>query len=106
MAAKVHVKKGDTVQVLSGEDRGKRGRVLEVRPKEGRVIVEGLNMIVRHTRPTRQMQQGGRVERPGPMDASKVMVVCPSCDRPSRFGKRRDDGDVVRVCKRCGKAID
>mgnify|MGYP000153292250 CR=1 FL=1 len=104
---KVHVKKGDLVEVLRGDDRGKRGKVLQVMPRLGRVVVEGINIQKRHTRPTRTNPQGGVVERPGPIDSSKVMLVCPSCDKPTRYRRRREaDGSLTRVCRRCGKAID
>lgn len=104
---KVHVKKGDLVKVLSGEDAGKTGKVLEVSPREGRVVVEGVNIIKKHVRPTRTNPQGGVIERPGPIHASKVMVVCPSCNAPTRVRRERSEGKgVARVCKRCGKPID
>jgi len=107
MAQKVHVKKDDTVHVLSGEDVGKTGKVLEVLPKEGRVVVDGINIIKKHARPTRQNPQGGVIEQPGPIQASNVMVVCPSCNAPTRVSHRRSAGsEAVRVCKRCGKSID
>lgn len=107
MQNKVHVRKGDLVQVLSGEDSGKTGKVLEVLPKKGRVVVEGINIIKKHTRPTRTNPQGGVIERPGPIHASKVMLVCPSCKAPTRVARRREEGkEVARVCKRCGKPID
>src|SRR5918997_899988 len=90
------IRKGDLVQVLSGKDRGKQGRVLESRPKEGRVVVENLNMIKRHTRPrpmsnpsrmgAPQVQPGGVIEKAAPMPVSNVMVVCPTCRRPTRVG--------------------
>jgi large subunit ribosomal protein L24 len=116
------VKKGDLVQVLSGKDRGKQGRVIEARPRDGRVIVENLNIVRRHTKPrpirdTSRMggatiQPGGIVEKPAPLDVSSVMVVCPVCNQPTRVGiKLRDvKGETVRVrvCKRegCGQEID
>lgn len=107
MAQRLHVKKDDTVHILSGEDVGKTGKVLEVRPKEGRVIVDGVNILKKHARPTRQNPQGGVIEQPGPIQASKVMVVCPSCNRPTRVQYRRTPGQPgVRVCKRCDKSID
>lgn len=106
MPAKVHVKKGDQVYILSGDDEGKSGKVLQVMPKKNQVIVEGINIIKKHTRPTRTNPQGGVIESPGPIDASNVMVVCPSCGRPSRVKKERDENGVVRVCKKCGTAID
>ena len=82
---KVHVKSGDQVEILTGNDRGKRGRVLQVYPKTGKVIVEGINIQKKHTRPTQSNPQGGIIERPGPIDASNVQLVCPSCrKRPAR----------------------
>ena len=104
---KVHVKTGDLIEVLSGDDRGKRGKILEVIPKKGRVIVDGINIQKKHTRPSQSNPQGGVIESPGPIDASSVGLVCPSCKKPSRTGHQRGrDGDVVRVCRRCNKAID
>ncbi|HHV44253.1 MAG TPA: 50S ribosomal protein L24 [Firmicutes bacterium] len=107
VAPKLHVKKNDTVIVLSGVDRGKRGRVLEVLPKTGKVVVEGVRLQKKHTRPSQELPQGGIIEQPGKLDASKVQVVCPHCDQPTRTAKERnDDGFPVRVCKKCGKQID
>ncbi|MBO8126513.1 MAG: 50S ribosomal protein L24 [Firmicutes bacterium] len=107
MATKVHVKKGDLVQVLKGKDAGKRGKILEVIPSENRVVVDGLNIIKKHTRATREMPQGGIIESPGPINASNVMLVCPNCDQPNRpISKRAEDGSKVRVCRKCGKDID
>ncbi|MBE3576779.1 MAG: 50S ribosomal protein L24 [Limnochordales bacterium] len=104
---KLHVRKGDMVAVLTGKDAGKRGKVLEVFPREARAIVEGVNIIKRHVRPDRQNPQGGVVERPGKIHVSNLMVVCPSCDQPSRQRHRRAaDGTRVRVCARCGKSMD
>ncbi|MGZ8708119.1 MAG: 50S ribosomal protein L24 [Gaiellaceae bacterium] len=116
------IKKGDLVQVLSGKDRGKQGRVLEARPKENRVLVENLNMIKRHTRPrpmrnasrmgAPQMQPGGVIEKAAPIQVSNVMVVCPACRRPTRVATtiREVKGRTqrVRVCKRddCRQEID
>lgn len=107
MRYKVHVRKDDLVQVLSGEDAGKTGKVLEVLPKKGRVVVDGINIIKKHARPTRTNPQGGVIERPGPIHASNVMLVCPGCKAPTRVSRRREEGkEAVRVCKRCGKPID
>lgn len=107
MAMKVHVKKGDQVQVLWGVDKGKTGKVLEVRPSEGRVIIDGVNILKRHTRPSRQNPQGGVVEQPGPIYSSKVALVCPACDKPTRYKVERSaDGEPTRVCRHCGKSID
>ena len=121
---KLKVKKGDTVEVISGKDKGKRGQVLTAYPKENKVVVQGANMIVRHTkdRPSNRpgaegmnrIIKGGRIEKEGPLFASKVMVVCPSCHRPTRVGFAYREGTEklsrrkFRVCKHqdCGKSID
>ena len=117
------IKKGDTVHVLAGKDRGKQGRVLEARPDEKRVIVENLNMIKRHSRPKpikntsrmggQQVTPGGVIEKAAPIQISNVMLVCPTCSRPTRVGyviKERtgEDSLKVRVCKRddCRQEID
>lgn len=81
---KVHVKTGDTVVILSGKDKGKKGKVLEVSPKEGKVIVEGLNIATKHVKPRRQGEQGGIVEAEAAMYASKVQAVCPKCGKPTK----------------------
>src|SRR5690606_11730285 len=106
MSFKMHVKKDDLVAVISGEDKGKQGKVLEARPRENRVVVEGVNIQKRHMRPARTNPQGGVVERPGPIAASNVLLVCPSCKKPSRMRRRRTDKGVVRECTRCGKTAD
>ena len=100
--AKVHVKTGDTVMVISGKDRGNSGKVLQVSPKEGKVIVEGRNMVTKHVKPRRQGEQGGIVKAEGAMYASKVMPVCPKCGKATRVGHTEKDGKKVRVCKKCG----
>jgi large subunit ribosomal protein L24 len=120
MAVAMRVKKGDLVQILAGKDRGKQGRVLEARPSEGRVIVENLNLIKRHTkpRPVRDASRmggaaivpGGIVEKPGAVAVSNVMVVCPTCKHATRVGVTRKEIKIVRVrvCKRdgCRQEID
>lgn len=101
------MKQGDTVAVIAGKERGKRGKVLQVLPAQGRLIVEKLNMIKRHQRPTQKLRQGGIIEREGSIALSDVMVVCAKCDRPARIGVRLlADGRKVRVCKRCGEMIE
>ncbi|ACX52608.1 ribosomal protein L24 [Ammonifex degensii KC4] len=107
MKGKVHVKKGDTVLVLTGKDAGKKGKVLRVIPEEQRVIVEKVNIVKRHMRPTRQFPQGGIIEKEAPIHASNVMLVCTKCGRPTRVGHRiLPEGKKVRVCKKCGEPID
>ena len=106
MNKKVHVKTNDTVVVLSGKDKGKKGKVLQVSPKEGKVIVEGLNIVTKHVKPRRQGEAGGIVKAEGAMYASKVQAVCPKCGKATRIGhKILDDGTKVRVCKNegCGE---
>lgn len=100
MNNKVHVKTGDTVEVISGKSKGKKGKVLEVSPKEGKIIVEGVNMVTKHVKPRKQGQQGGIIKAEGPLYASKVQVVCPQCGKAVRVGHMvTGDGKKVRVCK-------
>jgi large subunit ribosomal protein L24 len=100
------IRKGDQVQVIAGKDRGKRGRVTEERPREGRLLVEGVNMVKRARRanPTKR-EQGGLIEMAAPLDASNVMVVCPRCGRLTRIGHRIEADTKERVCRKCGEAI-
>jgi len=133
---KLHLKVGDTVYVRAGADRearlspedverfnpqqqkteankrpGRRGRVIKVLPNKMRVVVEGVNMLIRHTRPkgrvsqTQQLQTG-RIEQPGSVSVANVMLVCPRCDRPARVRKGMVEGKTVRLCRRCGEPID
>lgn len=102
----VHVRKGDTVMVISGKSAGKKGKVLEVRPKVSRVIVEGVNIAKRHTKPTRTNPQGGILEKEAPIHSSNVMPVCGKCNKPSRVAKKvLDDGKRIRICRRCGEPL-
>ena len=102
--AKMNVKKGDKVVVLSGKDKGKEGEVLVAKPAEGKVVVEGVAVVKKAQRPTPQNQQGGFVEKEAAIDVSNVMLVCPKCGKPTRVGHDVDDkGNKVRVCKKCGE---
>ena len=102
-----HVSRGDNVIVVKGRERGKRGKVLRVLMDKGRVLVEHVNMIKKHQRPTQKLRQGGIIEREGPLALSNVLLVCARCDKPARTGiKILADGRKVRTCKRCGEAID
>jgi large subunit ribosomal protein L24 len=102
----MHVKKEDIVEVLAGDDKGKQGRVLEVLPDKGKVIVEGVNRVYKHLKPSQKNPQGGRLSKEMPVDASNVLLVCPSCRRGSRIGKRYDEeGRKERYCKRCGAGL-
>ncbi|MBC7075431.1 MAG: 50S ribosomal protein L24 [Syntrophomonadaceae bacterium] len=103
----MHVKKGDTVVVITGKDVGKKGKVLRVLPKENRVIVEGVNRVKRHQRPSRAIPQGGILQIEAPLHASNVMLLCTKCKKPTRVGKKiLDNNEKVRVCKKCGEIID
>jgi large subunit ribosomal protein L24 len=119
---KLKIKKGDLVEIVSGKDRGKQGRVIEARPSEHRILVENLNQIKRHTRPramkdasrmgSAQVIPGGIIEKPAPIDVSNVMIVCPVCNKTTRVGvkvvERKGETTKVRVCRReeCGQEID
>ncbi len=102
----MNVKKGDTVVVLSGKDRGKQGKVQSTLPKDAKVVVEGVNMVTCHTKPRRQGEEGGILKKEAPIYACKVMRVCPKCNKPTRpASKLTADGKRVRVCKKCGAEI-
>lgn len=101
---KVHVRKGDTVAVITGKDAGKKGKVLEVHPKTSRVVVEGVNVVKRHTRPSQSLPQGGIVEKPAAIHISNVMLYCEKCARPVRVAKKMD-GKKERICRRCGEVL-
>ena len=103
---KMSIKKDDLVVVLSGKDKGKQGKVLEVQPKAGKVIVEKVNVVSRHYKPRRQGEEGGIIQKEAPIYACKVMRVCPKCNKPTRPAhKVLADGKKVRVCKKCGAEI-
>ncbi len=104
--SKMSIKKGDTVVVLSGKDKGQRGKILEVMPKGGKVVVENINMASRHTKPRKQGEPGGILQKATPLYASKVMRVCPKCSKPTRPASiLKADGSRARVCKKCGAEI-
>lgn len=107
MANNVHVKKGDTVYVLSGKDKGKKGKVLSVIPDDKMVLIEGINMSVKHKKPKGRFQQGGIITQESPISSSKVMLVCGRCKTPTKVAKLlHEDGQKDRVCKKCGEVID
>ena len=101
----MNVKKGDTVVVLSGKDKGKQGKVLGTVPAELKVVVEGINMVTCHVKPRRQGEQGGIVKAEGAIYACKVMPVCPNCGKATRVGHSVKDGKNVRICKKCGAEL-
>jgi large subunit ribosomal protein L24 len=102
---KLHIKADDTVIVLSGDDKGKKGKVIAVSPEEGKAIVEGVNVQKKHVKPRKQGETGGILDVEGAMYASKLAVFCSNCNKGVRVGYKTVDGKKVRVCKKCGKEI-
>src|SRR5690625_3533179 len=104
---KMNVQTGDTVVVLSGKDKGKKGQVLRVIPAKRRVVVEGVNQAKKHVRPSQQLMQGGIITQENPVDASNVMLICRVCDKPTRHARKRmDNGRLVRRCVHCDEDQD
>jgi large subunit ribosomal protein L24 len=109
--AKMNIKKGDEVLIITGKDKGKEGTVSRAFPRDSKVIVEGLNIVKKHVKPQGQTRQGGIIDKAMPLHVSNVMLKCPECHEPTRVGRDRrpigDDKKVrsVRVCKKCGKVI-
>lgn len=102
----VHVRKKDTVMVISGKDKGKIGEVLEVTPKNGKVLIKGVNVVTKHQKPNKANMQGGLVHKEAPIYSSKVMLYCTKCKSVTRIAhKLLDDGTKVRVCKKCGETF-
>ena len=102
---KMSIKKDDLVVVLSGKDAGKQGKVLATQPSAGKVIVEGVNIVSRHTKPRRQGEEGGIIKKEAPIYACKVQRVCPKCGKATRIGHKVEGGKKTRVCKKCGAEI-
>lgn len=104
---RLKIKKGDTVMVISGKNAGKKGKVLDVVPRNKKVLVEGVNMVKRHQRPTQALPQGGIIDKEAPLHVSNVMVMCNKCDAPVRVGRKESaDGSRVRYCRKCGNILD
>jgi large subunit ribosomal protein L24 len=107
MRGRFSLKKNDLVMVIAGREKGKSGRILRVFPQKNRALIEKVNFIKRHTRPSGQTRQGGIVEKEAPIHVSNVMVICEKCNLPIRVGKKiLDDGRKVRICKKCGELLD
>ena len=103
----MRIKKGDTVEIIYGKDVGKRGEILKVEPNEDRIIVEGINIVFRHTQASQDNPQGGIIENEAPIHISNVQLVCPHCGEKTRIGATvRDDGEKVRRCKKCDEFVD
>lgn len=106
MANKVHIRKQDSVVVISGKDKGKIGEVLAVYPKKGTVLVKDVNIVVKHQKPSKQNMQGGLINKEAAINTSKVMLYCTKCKTATRISKKiLDDGTKVRVCKKCGETF-
>ena len=101
----MNIKKGDTIVVLSGKDKGKQGKVLGTVPGSSKVVVEGINMVTCHVKPRKQGETGGIVQREAAMYASKVQVVCPKCNKGTRIAHKIENGKKSRVCKHCGAEL-
>ena len=107
MASKLHVKKDDMVMIISGKDKGKKGKILRAYPNDSRVVVEGVNIVVKHRKPRAANQQGGIVKQEAAIHSSNVMLICKKCNKPTRIAKKiLENGDKVRVCKKCNEVID
>jgi len=102
----IQVKKGDTVVVIAGKDKKKTGKVLEVSPKTGKVLVEDVNIVTKHRKPRSQQDKGGIVKKPAMIDASNVMIVCPECGKATKVSHTELDGKNVRTCKKCHASLD
>lgn len=115
ISGKIRLKKGDEIVVIAGKDKGKRGKIIETLPRQGKVIADGINIVTRHQRPRAATRatprtQTGIIKKPAPLDVSKVMLVCPRCGQPTRLGvKQAKEGSIkARVCRqeKCGEIID
>ena len=102
----MNIRKDDTVLVITGKYAGKKGKVLRAMPVEDRLVVQGVNLHKRHQRPTKDAPQGGIIEKEGPIQRSNVMMVCPKCQKPTRLRAKELGDKKVRVCAKCGEAID
>lgn len=103
---KLHVKKGDKVVVIAGKDKDRQGKVIQSIPKKQKVVVEGVNTVKRHAKPTQKMPQGGIITKEAPLSSSNVMLVCPACNKATRIQKKMLNDKYVRACKKCGEIVD
>ena len=106
MSKKVHVRTGDTVIVINGKDRGKTGKVMQVSPAEGKVIVEKINVVSKHVKPRKMGEPGGILQAESALYADKVQLICPKCGKPCRVGHVIENGKKMRVCKKCGAKFE
>jgi large subunit ribosomal protein L24 len=103
---KFRIRKGDTVRVVAGKEKGKTGKVLEVDPRKQKVYIEKINIIKRHTKPSQKRRQGGIIEKEGPLHISNVMLMCQNCGKPVRTGMKTVGDGKIRYCKKCGESMD
>jgi len=107
MSGKTHLKKGDEIKILSGKDAGRHGKILKVMPEKNQVILEGLNLVKKHTKPSKTNPQGGVIDKALPLNVAKIMVICPGCNKPTRIRRERAvDGTLVRTCRHCNRTLD
>lgn len=107
MRAKTHLRMNDRVEVIAGKDKGRVGKIIRIIADEGVAIVEKINMIKRHTKPSQLNQQGGIIEKEAPIHASNLMLICPKCSKTARLGKKiLEDGSKVRTCKKCNESVE
>jgi large subunit ribosomal protein L24 len=99
------IKKNDQIKIIAGKDKGKTGKVLRVIPSQGKVFVEGLNLVKRHRKPRKEGEKGQRLETPGKLNISNLMLVCPKCGKPTRLGSKKVGDKKVRICKKCNAEI-
>ena len=105
--SKIGFKKGDKVLVIIGEDKGKKGKIVSISPKKTEVIVEGVNFLKKHSKPTQKSPQGGIIKQEGPLQASNIRLICNKCNKPTAIRREKiKEGKRVRVCKKCGEIID
>ena len=101
------IKKNDTILVISGDEKGKKGRVRSIDPEKNRLLVESVNMIKKHMKPSKQYSQGGIIEKEAPVHRSNVMLVCPKCDKPTSIGNKiLENGEKTRACRQCAEVVD
>ncbi|MEX1013778.1 MAG: 50S ribosomal protein L24 [Candidatus Paceibacterota bacterium] len=102
----MRIKKGDTVKIIAGKDKGKEGKILRIDSKKNRVSVEGVNVYKKHVKPKKQDEKGEVIDVSRPLSISNISLICPNCKEPTRIGKKEDEDEIKRYCKKCNKFID
>jgi len=103
---KMHVRRGDKVVIIAGKDKDRQGKIIRAIPKKGKVVVEGINTVKRHSKPSQKLPQGGIITKEAPMASSNVMLICPACNKATRIVKKQVKEAYARACKKCGEIID